>query len=51
VADGFVNAEDLVLFVNMWLLDDLLLPENINHNGLVNFSDWAEFAGQWLWEE
>jgi predicted outer membrane repeat protein len=49
--DGFVNAEDLDLFVEMWLVDDLLLAENINRKDLVNFSDWAEFAGQWLWEE
>lgn len=49
--DGFVNAEDLDLLIKIWLVDDLLLAENINRTGLVNFSDWAEFAGQWLWEE
>jgi hypothetical protein len=45
--DGFVNAEDLALFVDMWLAEDVLLSEDINRNGLVNFSDWAEFADQW----
>jgi len=49
--NGVVDGEDLALLVEMWLVDDLLLAENINRNGLVNFSDWAEFAGQWLWEE
>ena len=49
--DGFVDGEDLALFVDMWLVDDLLLPENINRKDSINFSDWAEFAGQWLWEE
>jgi len=50
-SDGIVNAEDLALFVEVWLMNDLLLPENINRNGLVNFSDYAEFAEQWFWEE
>ncbi len=49
--DGFVNRKDLALIVDMWLADDLLLSGNINRNGLVNFSDWSEFAGQWHWEE
>ena len=47
----FVDGENLALFVEMWLVEDVLLSEDINRNGLVNFSDWAEFAGQWLWEE
>jgi len=49
--DGSVNSEDLALFVEMWLVDDLFLPENINRKDSVNISDWAEFASQWLWEE
>jgi hypothetical protein len=49
--DGDVNGDDLALFVDMWLVEDVLLSEDINRNGFVNLSDWAEFAGQWLWEE
>ncbi len=49
--DGFVNTEDLALFVDKWPAEEVLLSEDINRNGLVNFSDWAEFAMQWLWEE
>jgi len=37
--------------VDMWLVEEVLLSEDINRNGMVNFSDFAEFAGQWLWEE
>ena len=49
--DGFVDAEDSALLVEMWLAEDVLLSEDINRNGVVNFADWAEFAEQWLWEE
>ncbi|MHC4360987.1 MAG: dockerin type I domain-containing protein [Planctomycetota bacterium] len=49
--DGFVNTEDLALFVNMWLSDYAPVMQDIDRDGLVNFSDFAEFAGQWLWEE
>lgn len=42
---GVVDAEDLALFVEMWLVEDVFLSEDINRNGLVNFSDFAEFAG------
>jgi hypothetical protein len=41
---GVVHAEDLALFMEMWLAEDVLLSEDINRNGLVNFSDFAEFA-------
>ena len=49
--NGFVDGEDLALLVEMWLVEDILLPGDINRNGLINFSDFAEFAGQWGWEE
>lgn len=48
---GVVDAEDLALFVEMSRVEDVLLSEDINHNGLVNFSGFAEFAGQRLLEE
>jgi hypothetical protein len=49
--DGDVDGDDLALLVGMWLVEEMLLSEDINRNGLVNFSDWDEFAGQWRWEE
>jgi len=49
--NGFVNAKDLALFVDMWLAEDVLLSEDINRNGSVNFFDFGEFAGQWDWQE
>jgi hypothetical protein len=35
----------------MWLSDYAPVMQDIDRDGLVNFSDFAEFAGQWLWEE
>ena len=49
--DGDVDGDDLALLVGMWLVEDVLLSEDINRNGLVNFSDWDVFAEQWRWEE
>jgi hypothetical protein len=49
--DGSVDTEDLSLFVDKWPVEEVLLAEDINRNGIVNFADWAEFAQQWLWQE
>jgi len=49
--DDFVDAEDLGLFADMWLSDQMPLAEDINRDGSVNFPDWAEFANHWLWVE
>jgi len=49
--DSLINTEDLAFFVEKWLTDDQLLPENINQLGPVNFLDFAEFANQWLLHE
>jgi len=46
--DGFVDAEDLALFVDMWLSDQMPLSGDINRNGSVNFSDFAVMADNWL---
>jgi len=49
--DGDVDGDDLALLAGMWLVEDVLLSEDINRNGSVNFSDFAEFGWQWRWEE
>ena len=49
--DDAVDGEDLALLGDAWLLENKLLSENINRNDSVNFFDFAEFAGQWFWEE
>jgi len=46
--DDIVDLTDLCIFVDMWLVRDVCLVEDINRNSLVNFSDLAEFAQNWL---
>jgi len=43
-----VDFNDLAMFVNKWCQEEILIPEDLDRNGFINF---AEFAGQWLWEE
>jgi rhamnogalacturonan endolyase len=49
-ADGWVDGDDLVKFIDMWLLTDCQLPLNIDLNGdcMVNHQDFSVLAGQWL---
>jgi len=43
---GFVNWKDLRLLVNKWLRQEVLLAEDLNRNGIVNFIDFAIFAAE-----
>ena len=43
-----VDFNDLKLFVGKWLDEEVLLPEDLDRNGTVNFVDYAIFAQQWL---
>jgi hypothetical protein len=45
-----VDGDDLVKFIDMWLLTDCQLPLNIDLNGdcMVNHQDFSVLAGQWL---
>jgi hypothetical protein len=49
--DGFVGTEDLLLFTEMWLIEDILLSEDINRNCMVDLFDFVELSGSWFWEE
>jgi hypothetical protein len=40
--DGFVDLTDLLL--DKWLCEDVLLPEDLNRDGIFNFADFAIFA-------
>ena len=39
-----VNSLDLALFVGKWCYEELLLAEDLNRDGFVNFIDFAIFA-------
>ena len=43
-----VDFNDLVLFVGKWLHEEVLLPEDLDRNGIVNFVDYAIFAREWF---
>jgi hypothetical protein len=51
-ADGDIDRFDLLIFAGNWLQDNCALLNwcegtDINHDGSVNFMDFAEFADQW----
>jgi hypothetical protein len=48
-ADDAVDGQDLGIFTDMWLTEDVLLAEDTNRDGLVNLLDLAMLAEQWLW--
>ena len=43
-----VNFDDLGIFVIKWCKQQVLLAEDLNRNGMVNFVDYAIFADNWL---
>jgi hypothetical protein len=46
--DDNVDFYDLRIFVNKWLEEEILIPEDLNRDGIVNFIDYAIFAEHWL---
>lgn len=42
--DGEVDYRDMKLLINSWLYECLLLPEDLNRDGIVNFTDFSIFA-------
>jgi len=45
--DDAVNLNDLDIFVSKWCFEELLLAEDLNRDGIVNFVDFAIFAEQY----
>lgn len=44
---GTVDTEQLFALVNVWLAEGLLSLDDVNHDGSVDFSDFAEAAATW----
>jgi hypothetical protein len=42
-----VDTEQLFALVNVWLAEGLLSLDDVNHDGTVDFSDFAEAAATW----
>jgi len=45
--DDSVGYADIILFIEKWLYEEVLLPEDFDRNGIVNFTDFAIFADNW----
>jgi hypothetical protein len=45
--DDAVDGNDLLVLADMWLAQGVLLAEDLNHDGVVNFRDFAKFAANW----
>lgn len=48
--DSAVDGKDLSRLAEFWLTEGVLLAEDINRNGRVNFGDFAWLASNWLWQ-
>jgi hypothetical protein len=46
-----VNYADLKLFTEGWLRQQMLLSEDLDRDGSVNFKDFAIFTDNWFWEQ
>jgi len=42
--DGQIGGKDTKLLIDKWLFEEVLLPEDLNRDGNVNFADYAIFA-------
>jgi len=49
--DGKVDFLDLKILSDGWLLDDLLLRENMDRQGFVDLHDYSIFGNNWKWTE
>jgi len=49
--DGSVDCADALLLMNEWLRRERFLSEDLDRNGIVNFSDFSIFAGGWFSQE
>ena len=49
--DGNVNLPDVMMVADQWLEASLLIPENTNHSGSVDYSDFNLCSQNWLWVE
>ena len=45
--DDSIGYADIILFMGKWLYKSVLLSEDLDRNGFVNFADFAIFANNW----
>jgi predicted outer membrane repeat protein len=49
--DGFVNLYDWILFTNKWFIVQVLLPEDMDRNNIVDVRDLFILWQNWLWKK
>ncbi len=49
--DDSVGLPDFALLAGQWLLEQGLMPEDADRNGIVNFADLALIGQHWLWQQ
>jgi len=48
--DDTVSGADLAALAEKWLSLEILLAQDINRDGMVDWKDFCLFAGSWLWQ-
>jgi hypothetical protein len=48
--DGDLDYNDVKLFTEKWLKQEVLLAADLDRNGAVDFKDYAIFANEWFSE-
>jgi len=49
--DDSVDFQDHAYFANGWKKEQILLPEDLDRNGIVDFNDLQNFTDNWLWQQ
>jgi len=49
--DDAVDLMDFAIFADSWLIERVLMAENLDRTGLVDINDLAVFIENWLWQE
>jgi len=49
--DNTVGLMDFAIFADSWLIEQVLMAENLDRTGLVDINDLAVFIENWLWQE
>lgn len=49
--DDVVNFIDFTLLGDNWWVGEVLLPEDLNRDGLIDVLDVDIFVDAWLWEQ
>jgi len=49
--NDIVDFEDFACLADVWQIEKVLLPEDLDRNGCVNNADLQIFVDEWLWQQ